>query len=160
MGASTARVAAYIDNHGLDAEIIDTPSGVPTVEDAARALGVSSDRILKTLVFLGPNNELVIAIACGTGRVDRARLAAAAQLGKVKIASPDIVFAATGYPAGGVAPLDLPKDAIVIIDEQVMCQDVVYGGSGTDSHMLRVRSADVARLNFAQVAPILQEPAS
>ncbi len=84
MEPTTERVAAFIARHELDAEIVPTPTGVPTVETAATALGVSkSIKILKTLVFIGPTQEIVIAIACGTGRVDRKRLAEAAGLPKV-----------------------------------------------------------------------------
>jgi prolyl-tRNA editing enzyme YbaK/EbsC (Cys-tRNA(Pro) deacylase) len=157
---STARVAAFIARHELDAEIISTPDGVPTVEAAAAALGVSVDRILKTLVFSGPAGEVVIAIACGTGRVDRRKLAGAVDLPKVTIASPADVLAATRYPAGGVAPVDLPSDALIVIDEHVVRQDEVFGGSGTDLHMMRIRTADIARLNGARIASILRDPES
>jgi prolyl-tRNA editing enzyme YbaK/EbsC (Cys-tRNA(Pro) deacylase) len=157
MDPSTTRVEVYVAHHALDAEIIPTPSGVPTVETAAAALGVPVDQILKTLVFTGPSDEVVIAIECGTGKVDRHKLAEAAGLPKVSIASPEVVLAATGYPAGGVAPVDLPASAIVVVDEQVLQQEQVYGGSGTDLHMLRIRSADIVRLNNARVASILRE---
>lgn len=157
MDSSTVRVRAFIDQHKLDAEIISTPEGVPTVETAAAALGVPVDRILKTLVFVGPSDEVVIAIACGTGKVDRRKLAEAAELPRVSIASSAFVLVSTGYPAGGVAPVDLPRDAIVVIDEHVLTQEQVYGGSGTDLHMLRIRSADIERLNHARIASILQD---
>ena len=155
---STARVVAFIARHDLDAEIISTPDGGPTVETAAAALGVPVDRILKTLVFTGPAGEIVIAIACGTGRVDRRRLADAAGLPKVAIASQDAVFAATGYPAGGVAPVDLPSGALIVLDEQVVLQEEVFGGSGTDLHMMRIRPSDIVRLTNARIAPILRDP--
>ena len=64
---STKRVAAFIASNALDAEIISTPEGVPTVETAATALGVDVDQIVKTLVFVDTQDRLVIAIACGTG---------------------------------------------------------------------------------------------
>ena len=158
MEPSTTRVEDFVARHSLDAEIISTPSGVPTVETAAAALGVPVDRILKTLVFTGPADEVVIAIACGTGKVDRQKLAVSAGLPKVRISSPDVVLAATGYPAGGVAPVDLPDSAIVVIDERVVQQERVYGGSGTDLHMLRIRVADIVRLSKARIASILRDP--
>jgi prolyl-tRNA editing enzyme YbaK/EbsC (Cys-tRNA(Pro) deacylase) len=110
------------------------------------------------LVFTGPGDEVVNAIACGTGKVDRQKLAVAAELPKVRIASPEIVLAATGFPAGGVAPVDLPDSAIVVIDERVVQQERVYGGSGTDLHMLRIRVADIVRLSKARIASILRDP--
>ncbi len=36
-------------------------------------------------------------------------------------------------------------------------QGPVYGGSGTDLHMLRVRSEDIVRLNDARIARILRD---
>lgn len=153
----TKRVQAFIQRHRLDAEVFPTPAGVPTVEAAAAALGVSVDQIIKTLIFTGPADELVIAVACGTAKVDRAKLAEASGLARVRIAAPDAVFATTGYPAGGVAPVDLPERAIVVVDTAVAEQPVLYGGSGDELHMLRIKSVDIVRLNRATIAPILCE---
>jgi prolyl-tRNA editing enzyme YbaK/EbsC (Cys-tRNA(Pro) deacylase) len=157
---TTDRVAAFIAAHALDAEIIATPGGVPTVERAAVALKVEVDQIIKTLVFTDDQDRMVIAIACGTGRVDRSKLALAAGSGKLKFAPAPVVVGMTGYPPGGVAPVHLPQHAIVIVDERVIEQSVAYGGSGTDLHMLRIRVDDVIRLNNATTADILQNPVS
>lgn len=155
---STERVQRFIDRHELDAEIVSTPQGVPTVELAARALHVSVDQIIKTLVFTTPGGQLVIAIACGTGRVDRKKIASIAGVDKLKLAPAQVVLDATGYPPGGVAPVDLPTDAIVIVDQRVLAQPAVYGGSGTDLHMMRIRTADIIRLNNASTGDLLQSP--
>jgi Cys-tRNA(Pro) deacylase len=157
---STERVTAFIAAHALDAQIISTPGGVPTVETAAKALDVDVDQIIKTLVFVDSQDRLVIAIACGTGKVDRRKLAAVAGTSKLKLAPADLVLESTRYPPGGVAPVGLPATATIIVDERVAIQDVVYGGSGTDLHMTRIRTEDVIRLNQAVVGAILQSPES
>jgi Cys-tRNA(Pro) deacylase len=156
---STERVAAFIASHGLDAEIVPTPEGVPTVERAAAALGVEVDQIVKTVVFVAPDGALTIAIACGTNRVDRQKLAAVAGRYSLKLAPPNLVLAATGYPAGGVAPVDLPVGVPVIVDEHVSRRDIVYAGAGTDEHMVRIHTADLIHLNKAVVASIVRDPA-
>ena len=69
-----------------------------------------------------------------------------------------LVIASTGYPPGGVAPIDLPKHAAVIVDQRVAAQSEVYGGSGTDLHMMRIRPEDIIRLNAATIGDILQAP--
>jgi Cys-tRNA(Pro) deacylase len=153
---STARVAAFIAAHNLDAEIIPTPSGVPTVDSAAVALGVDVDQIIKTLVFVDSQDRVVIAIACGTGKVDRRKLADVAGTSKLGLASAALVLQSTGYPPGGVAPVDLPSEARIIVDARVAAQDVVYGGSGTDLHMMRIHAGDIIRLNSASVGDILR----
>lgn len=157
---STDRVAAFIASHELDAEIISTPGGVPTVELAAAALGVPVDQIIKTLVFVSSDERLVIAIASGMGRVDRKRLSAATGTTNLKLASPELVLASTGYPAGGVAPIDLPAGVPVIVDTLVAQRQEVYGGSGTDLHMMRIRAEDIIRLNHARIAGIVQQDAT
>jgi len=149
------RVAAFIAAHDLDAEIIDTPDGVPTVELAAIALGVEVDRIIKTLVFVDGAGQLVIGIACGTGGVDRTKLAEIAGTEKLKLAPAPLVLQTTGYPPGGVAPVDLPGGAIVVVDERVLAQPVVYGGSGTDLNMMRIHPHDIVRLNAAILQSVL-----
>ena len=153
---STARVAAFIEDHALDAEIISTPEGVPTVETAAAALGVDVEQIVKTLVFVDAQDRLVIAIACGTGKVDRGKLADAAGSSKLKLAPAHLVIESTGYPPGGVAAIDLPEHAVVIVDQRVASQSEVYAGSGTDLHMMRIRPEDIIRLNGASIGDILQ----
>lgn len=153
---STHRVALFIASHDLDAEIVHAPEGTPTVALAAAALGVDVDQIIKTLVFVSPEQSMVIGIARGTGRIDRVKLAEAAGASKLKLAPSDRVLEETGYPAGGVAPVDLPTTAIVVVDERVIEQEEVFGGAGTDLHMLRIRTADVIRLNRAIVARIVQ----
>lgn len=154
---STDGVAAFIERHQLDAEIIATPDGVPTVERAATALGVTEDQIIKTLVFASPDGNLVIAIANGTGRVDRQKLAVIAGVAKLSFAPPELVLESTGYPPGGVAPVGLPENAPVIVDPSVLEWDEVYGGAGTDLHMMRIRTDDLVRLNRASIAPIVRD---
>lgn len=155
---STDRVAAFIETHKLDAEIISTPEGVPTVETAAAALGVDVDQIVKTLVFVDTQDRLVIAIACGIGKVDRRKLAGAAGTSKLELAPAQLVIESTGYPPGGVAPIDLPTHAIVIVDARVAKQPQVYAGSGTDRHMMRIRTEDIIRFDRAIVSQIVQTP--
>lgn len=148
------RVEAIIRRLSLDAEIISTPDGVPTVERAAAALGVTTDRIIKTLVFVTPSIELVVGIGAGTSRIDRRRLAAEAGTGSLSFAPPELVLDRTGYPAGGVAPIGLPTGVPVIVDRAVMRHETVFGGAGDDLHMLRIRTQDIVVLSEARIADI------
>src|SRR4029079_5619611 len=75
----------------------------PTVSAAALALGVTEAQILKSLLFVAPNGAAAVAIVTGVSRVERGKLAAATGLGKLKMATPEVVLERTGYPAGGVA---------------------------------------------------------
>ena len=70
---------------------------------------------------------------------------------------PEIVLNVTGYPAGGVAPLGLPNGLSVIVDVKAAALPVAYGGGGRDDLLLRLRPAEILRLNGAQIARIVDD---
>ncbi len=146
---------AFLAEHGVDHEIVAPGVPMPTVPAAAAAMGVGVEQILKTLLFDDRNGGFVVAIACGTGRVDRARLAAVSGSGKLRVADAPDVLRVTGFPAGGVAPLALPPDLQVIVDSAVIELKVAWGGAGREELLLRVAPSDIVRLNNATVAEIV-----
>ena len=131
---------------------------MPSVPAAAAAIGVPEEEILKTLLFTGDDGAYVIAIANGTSRIDRARLAEVAGPSRPRAASPDAVLAVTGYPAGGVAPFGLPPGLLVIVDERAAALSSAFGGGGIDDLLLQLNPADIVKHNNAKVARIIQEP--
>jgi Cys-tRNA(Pro) deacylase len=145
----------FLAEHEVDHEFVAPGLPMPTVPAAAAAIGVNVEQILKTLLFHDRNGGFVVAIACGTGRVDRARLAAVTGFQKLRVADAPDVLRVTGYPAGGVAPLALPPHLPVIVDSAVMALPVAWGGAGREELLLRVVPADVVRLNNARVAEIV-----
>jgi prolyl-tRNA editing enzyme YbaK/EbsC (Cys-tRNA(Pro) deacylase) len=148
----------FLRTHGLEFDIVAPGVPMPTVPLAARAIGVPEDRILKTLLFAGDDNDFVVAIANGTRRIDRNRLAHAAAMRKPRPANPADVVAVTGFPAGGVAALGLPEAVPVIVDAATAALTFAYGGGGQEHLLLRVRISDVIRCNNALVADITERP--
>jgi Cys-tRNA(Pro)/Cys-tRNA(Cys) deacylase len=147
----------FLEEHGIDADFVAPGVPMPTVLAAAVALGVSPDLILKTLLFAGADGSYVIAIANGTSRVNPRLLSAVSGLERPRPAKTDVVFGVTGYPAGGVAPLGLPAGLPVIVDAKVMTLPVAYGGGGMEDLLLRLRPAEIVRLNSAQTARIVDD---
>ncbi len=146
---------AFLAEHGVDHEIVAPGVPMPTVPAAAAAIGVGVEQILKTLLFQDRYGDFVVAIACGTGRVDRARLAAVTNREKLRVADAPDVVRVTGYPAGGVAPLALPPQLPVVVDAAAMALPFVWGGAGREELLLRVAPADIVLLNDATVAEIV-----
>jgi Cys-tRNA(Pro)/Cys-tRNA(Cys) deacylase len=148
----------FLRNHGLDSDFVAPGVPMATVQLAAQAIDVPEDQILKTLLFVADSDEFVVAIASGTRRIDRGRLARAAKMRKPRPAVPADVIAVTGYPAGGVAPLGLPAALPVIVDAAAAELSFAYGGGGQESLLLRVQISDVIRCNNALVADITERP--
>jgi Cys-tRNA(Pro) deacylase len=148
---------AFLRQHQVDAEFVAPGVPMPTVVSAAAAIGVPEEQILKTLVFRDDDGQHVVAVANGTRRVDRQLLARASGLTRPRAASPDDVFALTGYAAGGVSPLGLPTGTTVIVDRDVADLPIAYGGGGQEHLLLRLRPDDIIRLNGAIVAEIVAQ---
>ena len=130
---------------------------MPTVAAAAAAIGVREEQILKTVLFAAEDGAYIVAIANGTQRINRERLAQATQKVRPRVASPATVLAVTGYPAGGVAPLGLPAGLPVIVDERVAALSLAFAGGGTEDLLLRLNPADIIEHSNAKVAVIVDE---
>ena len=142
---------AFLHEAGIEAEVIPLPVYTATVERAAEALGVTTDRIIKSLLFQAKDGECVLVIAAGTGRVDFKKLAAATGKDRWRLAKPDVVEAVTGYAAGGTPPVGHATKLRVLMDRKAAALDVVYGGGGAVDAMLRIRIADIRRLTDAEI---------
>ena len=153
-----AHLLTFLNDHEIDAEFIAPGAPMRTVVAAAAAIGVREEQILKTVLFAAEDGAYVVAIANGTRRINRERLARAANLARPRVTSPETVFAVTGYPAGGVAPLGLPAGLPVIVDELVSTLSSAFAGAGSVDLLLRVNPADIVRLNNAKIAQIVDEP--
>lgn len=130
---------------------------MPTVLAAAAAIGVRPERILKSLVFEDRLGVRVVAIARGTGRIDRHRLAEAASLDRPVLAEATVVLDVTGYPAGGVPPIGHRFPLPVIMDRRVAEMDVAYGGAGTEDALLRITPSVIREVTNAVVADIASD---
>jgi prolyl-tRNA editing enzyme YbaK/EbsC (Cys-tRNA(Pro) deacylase) len=151
------QLVAFLRQHRIDAEFIAPGVPMPTVSSAAAAIGVPQEQILKTLLFQDVDGRHVVAIANGARRVERQLLEKASGLTRPRAASPDAVAVVTGYPAGGVSPLGLPAGTLVVVDVGVAALPIAYGGGGHEHLLLRVRPADIIRLNAAVVARIVAD---
>jgi len=145
------KLEAFLQQAGVEGGVIRLPAETPTVERAAEALGVTADRIIKSLLFRAKDGECVLVIAAGTARVDPKKLAAVTGKDRWRLAAPDVVLAVTGYPAGGTPPIGHATKLRVLMDAKAAALDVVYGGGGALDCMLRVRVADIRRLTGVEV---------
>jgi prolyl-tRNA editing enzyme YbaK/EbsC (Cys-tRNA(Pro) deacylase) len=152
------RVEAALEDLKLNAEIVSPGRPMPTVPLAAEAVGCSVEQIIKTVVFASPSGSPVIAIANGTNRIDRKRLAAAVHLDSLQLADPQFVLETTGYEAGGIAPIGIrATGAPVVIDPAVLAQQSVYGGAGTEKDLLHIATTDLSRVTGACICPITRQ---
>jgi Cys-tRNA(Pro) deacylase len=148
----------FIDQHHIAAEILPMAEDTPTVPDAARALGVREDQVIKSLVFR-VDGRPVLVIANGTGRVDDRLIARHFEVGRkrVKMARPDEALAITGYVVGAMPPFGHKLRLPAIVDPGVVAQDVIFGGGGEVNAMLRLTSQELLRVTGAETVRVTGE---
>jgi len=150
-------LADFILEHDLEAEIVAPGAHMPTVDSAAAAVGVAPEQIFKSILFQAKDGRCVMVIACGNGRVDLERVEAVTGLEKLKLAKPDVVFAKTGYPAGGTPPVGHREKFPVIVDTRVAAQEWGYAGGGQPKLLIKIKSADIIRLAGAAVHDVISD---
>ncbi|MER3397776.1 MAG: EbsC protein [Chloroflexota bacterium] len=144
---------AFLRERASRARLVRLESDTSTVEAAAEALGVPPARIIKSLVFIAGDGPILV-IAGGPDRVDRRRLAELLGLpaGKVRLATPEEVLTATGYPVGGVPPVGHTRPIKVYVDRRVAeAPSTVFGGGGAGGVLLEIEPAELIRLTGAEV---------
>lgn len=147
--------AEYVAAQGLQAEIVAPGAHMPTVDAAAAAMGVPPEQIFKSILFQSPAGRCVMVVASGNARVDLRRVEALTGIVNLKLAKPAVVFAKTGYPAGGTPPVGHRERFPVIVDAHVAAQPWGYAGGGRVELLVKIRSADIVRLTGAMVADVI-----
>lgn len=147
----------FIDHRKIGADIIALGAHTATVADAAQALGVETDQIIKSLVFRC-GEETLLVITNGLARVDRKKLAGHLGVGrkKVKFASAEEALDITGYVVGSMPPFGHLRPLPTLVDPAVMDLDTVFGGGGDIDAMMRIATAELIRATDAQVVPLTE----
>ncbi|MCB0154566.1 MAG: hypothetical protein KDF65_07200, partial [Anaerolineae bacterium] len=145
----------FIDAHQIEATILPMAEHTPTVPDAARALGVATDQIIKSLVFVIEGEPLLV-INNGTALVDHKSIATKLGVGRkrVKFATPEQALEISGYVVGSMPPFGHKQRLHTLVDSAVAELDVVYGGGGVVDAMMRLTSAELLRVTAAEVVAV------
>ncbi len=163
-----ADLQTLINEQGLQARLISDIGDTPTVPAAAEALGVETEQIIKTLLFLierpGEPERIakpVVVISNGESRVDKRSLADHFGVGKkrVKLAPAEVVLDLLGYPAGGVPPIGHRTKLPVILDASILdtaehTGKPLYGGGGDDRTMMEIGVEELQKITQGLVMPI------
>ena len=150
---------AFLDSHEIPAEIVRLRLPTPNVETAAKALDVSPDQIVKSLIILVEERPFLL-IACGTRKVDMHRLAERLNVpeAQVRMANANEVLSFSGFKVGAVPPLGLKTHMPTFIDPEVQAHETVYAGGGDTSALLKIASADLVKASNAEIASLLEAP--
>lgn len=145
----TDRLQTVIDEERVDAELHRFEAPVHSVEAAARAADADPSQFVKSLCLVA-GGDLVVCVVRGPDRADLDRVASVLGADGVRMAEPDEVEAATGYPVGGVPPFGF--EAPFLVDEAVLEMDRIWAGGGSDRALVRTTPDAIVEATGATVA--------
>ena len=129
--------------------------GTRTSQDAADQLGCDVAHIAKSIVFVGEEGAVVV-IASGANRVDRKRKLKRALGYKPGMAEPGYVLESTGYQIGGVPPFGHTSRVTVLMDEDLMQYDLIWGAGGTAQTVFPITPHELLEISGATLADVRQ----
>ncbi|MET8768695.1 Cys-tRNA(Pro) deacylase [Streptomyces sp. NPDC004658] len=149
--ATVALTAAGVDFtvHAYDHD----PSHPSYGEEAAEAMGVSPDRVFKTLVA-DVDGSLVVGVVPVAGSLDLKALAAAVGGKRATMADPALAERTTGYVRGGISPLGQRKKLPTVIDGSAESHPTICVSAGRRGLEVELAPGDLAKLTDALLAPI------
>ena len=158
--AATRKVKAALLQEGLADRLTELDDTARSAEDAAAALGVAVEAIVKTLIFEFTASEgpfkgqcfPIAALISGDRQCDTSAVAKIMEMpGKVSRPDAQRVKEITGYSIGGVSPVALHDDVIVLIDTALSRSDVVWAAAGHTHYVFGVSFTELQRLTSGRV---------
>ncbi|OIK25639.1 Cys-tRNA(Pro) deacylase [Streptomyces malaysiense] len=122
-------------------------------EEAAEAMGVSPDRVFKTLVA-DVDGDLVVGVVPVAGTLDLKALASAVGGKRAAMADPALAERTTGYVRGGISPLGQRKRLRTVLDDSALGHATICVSAGRRGLEVELAPGDLAELTGAVRAPI------
>ena len=154
MTQSTDRVIEAARARGLDVDVRERPQA-GSLEEAAALLGLQPADIIKTLVVKRADDTYLFALIPGDKAISWPKLRAVVGVNKLKLPSPDLALAATGYERGTIVPIGSTTDWPIFADESIVGRRIAMG-AGAHGYSLFVDADALITAYGATVADISQ----
>ena len=157
--AAAATPAIAVAQRAGVAHVVHRYEGAGTAGDgygleAAAALGIAADRVLKTLVAATSDERLVVAVVPVSGMLDLRALAAAVGARKATMADGAVAERATGYVLGGISPLGQRRRLPTVVEEAALAHQTVFVSGGRRGLELELDPHDLVHLVGGTTAAI------
>ncbi|MEW1611829.1 MULTISPECIES: Cys-tRNA(Pro) deacylase [unclassified Streptomyces] len=153
-GGTPATVALTAAGTAFTVRAYDHDPASPSYgEEAAEALGVSPDRVFKTLVA-DVDGELTVAVVPVAGSLDLKALASAVGGKRATMADPAAAERTTGYVRGGISPLGQRKRLRTVLDASARSHTTICVSAGRRGLEVELAATDLAELTGAVFADI------
>lgn len=155
--AKATRATQMLDKAGI-AFTLHTYDYDPNADrigmQAAEALGVPADQVLKTLMAM-IDNQPVCVILPSDHEVSMKKLAAAVGGKSGQMMKPADAERLSGYKVGGISPFGQMRKVKTVLEEQALGHERVFVNGGQRGLQIRLRPQDILTALGASAAAII-----
>ena len=119
------------------------PGKVESVEQAAAERGMSTEQVIRSIVFRLKPDYYAMVLVAGTRQISWPLLRKYLNQSRLTLATEEEVLKVTGYPIGGVSPFGLPSPMLILVDQSVMNSEEISIGSGERGLAVILRTFDL-----------------
>lgn len=153
MNTYEQRLCTYLQEQHIQAEHLSFDQPCHSVAEAALAVNASPQELVKNICLIDSDDgQLITAIVKGEDRVSVSRIAKALQREGLRLAEPAEILERTGYPCGGTPSFGY--QAMFLIDPRVMEREVVFTGGGSETSLVKMKTAELVRANQGTILRI------
>jgi prolyl-tRNA editing enzyme YbaK/EbsC (Cys-tRNA(Pro) deacylase) len=152
--SGVVRVRKALEEQGYAPEVVELERTARSAAEAADALGVRVEQIVKSLVFRGTRTgRPVLVLAGGANRVDERRISDLVSE-PVGMADAAYVREKTGFSIGGVPPVGHAERPTTFVDEDLLREEEVWAAAGHTHAVFGLGPAELVRITGGMVAGI------
>ncbi|HWB32409.1 MAG TPA: Cys-tRNA(Pro) deacylase [Acidobacteriaceae bacterium] len=159
--AGKTNAARLLDSFGISYEVrtYEVDPEDLTATTVAKKIGMPAEQVFKTLVTKSATSkEHFFAVIPGDAELDLKKLAQAAGVKKVELASLKDVEPLTGYIRGGVTVMAAKTPFPAYADETIELFDSISISAGLRGVQLVLAPADYLRATEAEIADLTKDP--
>ena len=154
LSLNALKVQKILNEKGLKNRVVELPSSTRTSREAADTVSCKVSQIAKAIVFRKKDsNEAVLILASGSNRISEKKVSELCGE-KISKADADFVKKETGFSIGGVSPIGHIKKIQIIIDEDLLLHNEIWGAAGTSHGVFKLTPKELLEISEGTIANI------
>jgi Cys-tRNA(Pro)/Cys-tRNA(Cys) deacylase len=123
----------------------------------AKKIGVSVDKVYKTLVTQGHSKEYFVFVIPVDKELDLKAAAKSVGDKSVEMIKVTDINKITGYIRGGCSPIGMKKEYMTVLDSSCEFKDTIIISAGKIGHQIELKPSDLKRLVKCKLENITKE---
>lgn len=139
-------ITEYLRNRGIEYSLLEHDSDALTSEKAAEIRDVALVEMIKSMVFLDDQRDVIVAIVPAEMKVDLGALRDTANISSLKFADEEVIEGELGYTIGAIPPFFPDNDCPIYVDSEIFQNNKVNFSSGRPDAGVEVELSEFERI--------------